>query len=241
MTPRRRSWTSRDGLRLVLAGLVLGAGVTGLSGCDPRQAMFFLQPFDPEVKAPCPSLEGKRVVILTSLVPGLSSDYLSLDRDVARELAKALRANVKKIDVVDPSEVADWQQAKPSWTDPTEAIRAFDADLVILLEIRDFQIQSPSSPGLFQGRAETHIQVTELAHPKNDRGKPVKDQPKESEIIYTADQVSQFPVTGHVAMDATTNAATFRGTFFKLAAKEISWHFISHAPGDDIQDTHIGQ
>ncbi|HEU5118156.1 MAG TPA: hypothetical protein VFT74_16160 [Isosphaeraceae bacterium] len=241
MTPQRHSRMCRDGLRLVLVALMLGGGLSGLSGCDPRQALFFLQPFEPEVPAPCPSLEGKRVVILTSSVPGLATDYLSLDRDVARELSKALRANVKKIDVVDPSEVFDWQQAKPSWTDPTEAARAFEADVVILLEIRDFQIQSPSSPGLFQGHAETHIQVTELAHPKNDRGKPIKDQPKEEETIYTADQVSQFPVTGHIPVEAGTNAATFRGTFFKLMAKELSWHFISHAPGDDIQDTHIGQ
>lgn len=241
MTPRRQAWTCRDALRLGLAALVLGLGFGGLSGCDPRQAMYFLQPFDPEIPAPCPSLEGKRVVILTSSVPGLSSDYLSLDRDVAKELAKTLRANVKKIDVVDPSEVADWKQAKPSWTDPAEALHAFEADVVILLEIRDFEIQSPSSPNLFQGHSETHIQVTSFDYPKNNKGKPVKDQPKENDVIYESDQVSQFPVTGHVPVDSSTNASTFRNTFFKLVVQELSWHFISHAPGDDIQDTHMGQ
>lgn len=239
MTPRRLTWMCQ--YRLGLVALTLGLGLSALSGCDPRQAMFFLQPFEPEVKAPCPSLEAKRVVILPSSVPGLSSDYLSLDQDVARELAKILRSKVKKIDVVDPGEVADWQHAHTMWTDPIEAARAFEADIVILLEFRDFQIQNPSSPQLFQGHAETHIQVKELAHPKDDRGRPIKDQPLEEDVLYESDQVSQFPKTGHVSVEAGTNASTFRNTFFKLMVQELSWHFVSHAPGDDIQSTRIGQ
>jgi hypothetical protein len=224
--------------RAGLTAIVLAAGgLAVLAGCDPRQAMYFLQPFEQKINAPCPSLKGKKVVVLTSAVAGLQTDNVGIDQEIAKRLVEVLRANVKKIDVVDPAEVADWARAKATWSDPVEAVRAFDADVVIFLELREFQIQSPSSPGLFEGRSNIHIQVTELAHPKDHRGKPITDRPKEAKVIYDGDRTTAFPVTGHIPAEASVNASIFRNRFLEVVVKELSWHFVEHAMGDNIQNT----
>ena len=218
-----------------LAVCLAAAGITAGSGCDPRQALYFLQPFEPKINAPCPSLKGKKVVILSTVVPGTGDTSASLDREIADGLARALREGYKKIEIVPYEEVAAWAINKPTWTDPTEAARAFDADVAILLEVREFKIQDSDSPGLFEGRSETHIKAVELAHPLDDRDRPILDRPKESRTIYEDDHSTAFPVTGHIALDSGVSPSMFRSTFLKLMVKEISWSFVDHAPGDNIQ------
>src|SRR3712207_2559008 len=100
MNHRPHARTRRAALRLA-GGVAVGLGSIALAGCDPRMALYFLQPFEPKIKAPCPSLKGKRVVILAEAASGARTEFVSIDRELARELAKILKANVKKVDVVD--------------------------------------------------------------------------------------------------------------------------------------------
>jgi hypothetical protein len=231
----------RPSRRRFVALALSAAAAPALAGCDPRQAMYFLQPFEPKIAAPCPSLKGKRVVILTSAAGGLPTDSISIDREISRRLAVILREQVKKIDVVNPDEVQTWAQAKPTWSDPADAARAFEADVVIFLEVREFQIQSPSSPGLYEGRSNIHVQVTELAHPTDTKGKPMLDRPKESNVIHEGDRSTVFPVTGHIPVETGVSPAVFRNRFLEIVVAEVSWHFVEHAQGDTIQNTRFNE
>ena len=232
MTPRSYAWTRRAALAS------LGSlGLFALSGCDPRQALYFLQPFEPTVKAPGPSLKGKRVVILTKLVPGASNDFAALDRDLARELSSILKSKVKKLDLVDVDKVLAWDRAHPNWSDPAEAGHAFEADMVLFFEIARFQVQSPSSPELFEGRANVHVRVIELKHPEDDRGRPMTEKAREAKIAYDNDRETTFPARGPMPASAGVNAATFKNKFLKLVTTELSWDFVEHATGDGIQET----
>lgn len=234
------AWTLRN-RALVVAFASVFVGVVALTGCDPRQAMYFLQPFEPKIPAKCPSLKGKRVVILTSAAAGLRTDYLNVDREIAKKLAPILKENIKKIDLVETSKVAQWSEGKPNWTDPTEAANAFEADIVIALEIREFQVQDPSSPGLFQGRSNINIHVVELAHPKDDKKKPMTDQPKEANTIYDDDIATIYPTTSHVPQEASLNPSVFKNRFMEIVVKELSWAFVEHAPGDNIHSQRFNE
>ena len=229
MTPRPLARTRQAAL--------LTVGLLALLGCNPMQALYFLQPWDPQVAAPCPSLKGKRVVVLTYAAPGTQNDFTALDREVNTRLVKILRENVKKIDVVNPEKVAAWVQAHPSSTDQDDAAKAFEADVAIMMEIRKFEVDNPSSPGLFEGKASVHIRVTELAHPKDSRGRPLEDKPKESEVLFEDDCEVTFPVTGSIPVSAEVSRPVFKNRFLDVVATNLSWRFVSHAPGDDIQDT----
>lgn len=234
MTPRPTARTRRAAL-LTLAGTV-PLGLLALAGCDPRQAAYFLQPFEPKVIAPGPNLKGKKVVLIAKSAPGALAGFASLDRDLTREVASILRANVKKIELIEADRVWAWDQAHPRWTDPADLVEAFDADIAVFLEIQDFRVQDPSSPGMFEGHSAVHIRVVERAYPKDSRGRAQTDLEKRTEIVSDADRETTFPMRGPVPASSEVTATSFKHKFLKLVATEVSWHFVDHAPGDNVQD-----
>jgi hypothetical protein len=236
-TPRPHARTRRAAASLVIAY----AGLLALAGCDPRTVLYFLQPFEPSIPPPCKAdFKGKKIVILAHAMAGTQSDYQSLDRQIAREVGKTLREKIKKLELVDLDKTWTWIEGHPDWTDPTEAAKAFEADIVIFLEIEHFQISSPASPGLLEGNSKTHIQAFELAHPKNSKGKPILDQPKEPQNIYDSYKDTVFPIRGPIPESTGVSRGAFRTKFLQIVANEIAWNFVEHSPEDDIQDTKFG-
>ena len=130
MTPRPLART-RPAAALLLS--LSAAGLLALGGCDPRQALYFLQPFEPTIPPPsaAPSLKGKRVVLLAHAVSGTNGDFQALDRELAREVITLLRQKIKRVDVVELDKVWEWMEGHPSWSDPSEAAKEFEADLLI--------------------------------------------------------------------------------------------------------------
>ena len=232
MTPRFHARMRRAALAICLAAPALLA----LPGCDPRTLLYFLQPFEPTIPAPGPSLKGKRVVVLTHVAPGAGIDYQALDRELTREFITAIRKKTKKIEFVEPDRVNAWVEAHPSWTDPSEAAKAFEADVAVLFDVSHFQTEDPRSPGMMEGNSNVHIQVWEMKYPTNTKGKELKDQDKEGEKVYEEQADSIFPIRAPVAKDTGVSSSSFRIKFLKLIGSELSWHFVEHEPGDDIQD-----
>jgi hypothetical protein len=223
--------------RAALAVLVSAGSIVLASGCDPRSLVYFLQPFEPTIAAACPTLKGKKVVVLAHAAAG-QGEYQSLDHELAESISRIIKEKIKKVDVVPAEKVALWVDAHPGYTDPSEAARAFDADVAIFLEIEKFQIESPNSPDLFQGVAKVHVKVYELAEPTDDKGKPIEGKPREVIVIHDEYVDSLFPrVQESIPVSASVNRNAFRKKFFDVIVSEVSWHFVEHANGDDIQRT----
>ncbi|WP_438269998.1 hypothetical protein [Paludisphaera mucosa] len=206
-----------------------------LAGCDPRTLFYFLQPFEPTIPAPGPSLKNKKVVVLASADEATLAKYPGLDRDLGRQFNSNLKKN-KKITTVDSEKVADWIQGHPGWSDPSEAARDFEADVVVVLEVEQFQTRHPGSLNVLEGTSKVHIQAFELKHPTNSKGKAIKDQEKESESIYDDYQETTFPIRGPIPMDSGVGESTFKSKLLQVVANECSWHFIEHSQEDIIQD-----
>ena len=226
-------------LRFTAVIFLATASLIAVTGCDPRALAYFLQPFDPTIEPRGPALTEKKVVILCNVTSGALAEFPSLERDVPRELTTVLRKKVKKITVVEPDKVATWVEAHPHWTDPADAARDFNADIAIFLEVEQFQIQSPGDLNMVHGEAKVHIQVFEMQYPKNSKDKPIKDQPKEAHNIYDEYAETTFPNRGPLPIDSGNSRSAFKNTFLKIVTKEISWHFVEHAPDDSIQDSRI--
>lgn len=234
MTPR--SWLM---LRLGAVVLLASASLMAISGCDPRSLAYFLQPFDPTIEPKGPSLVEKKVVILCNVTSGALAEFPSLERDITRELTSVLKKKVEKIKVIEPDKVATWVEAHPHWTDPADAARDFSADMAIFLEVEQFQIQSPGDLNMVHGESKVHIQVFEMQYPKNSKDKPIKDQPKEAHNIYDEYVETTFPNRGPLPIDSGNSRSAFKNTFLRIVTKDISWHFVAHAPDDSIQDSRI--
>jgi hypothetical protein len=185
------------------------------------------------------TLENKKIVILCNVTSAAMAEFPSLERDVPRDLASVFRKKVKKITIVDPDKVATWVEAHPHWTDPGDAGRDFGADVVMFLEVEQFQSQTPGDLNMVHGDARVHIQVFEMQYPKNSKDKPLKDQPKEAHNIYDSYAESSFPNRGPLPIDTGTSRAQFKHTFLKIVVKEISWHFVEHREEDSIQDSRL--
>ncbi len=234
MTPRSMLMV-RFAAVLVLAS----ASLLAASGCDPRSLAYFLQPFDPTIEPKGPKLEEKKVVILCNVSSGALAEFPSLERDIARELSSVLKKKVEKIKMVEPDKVATWVEAHPHWNDPADAARDFNADIAIFLEVEQFQIQSPGDLNMVHGESKVHIQVFEMEYPKNSKDKPIKDQPKEAHNIYDEYTETTFPNRGPLPIDTGNSRSAFKNTFLRVVTKDISWHFVPHAPDDSIQDSRI--
>ncbi len=227
-------------MRHAAAMIMLVASAVALVGCDPRAAFYFLQPNSPTIAAPGPKLEGKKVVVLTHATSASQAEFPALERDLNREFVSHLKT-VKKITLVDSEKVRTWVEGHPKWTDPTDAARDFEADIVIFLELEQFQIQAPGDLNILQGTAKVHIQAFELTPPKNSKGKPILDQPKESNSIYDDYQESTFPIRGPIQMDSGVSRPAFKNKFMQVVGSECSWHFVDHSPDDIIQDVKFNQ
>jgi hypothetical protein len=237
MTPRLLASAK---VRLAMAAVLAGGALIATGGCDPRTLAYFLQPFEPTIPPPCEtSFEGKKVVVLCHVASNSMAEYSSLDRDLSREFTSILRKKVKKIVVVDPDKVATWVEAHPKWTAPAEIANDFNADIVVFLEVEQFQIQSPGDLNMLHGESKVHIQAFEMQYPKNSKDKPIKDQPKEPVSIYDDYGESMFPDRGPIPAESASSRSKFRIKFVKIVAKEVSWHFIEHAEDDSIQDSRI--
>jgi len=221
-----------------LAAAILGSSL--LTGCDPRQMMYFLQPFSPTIPAPGPSLKGKKVVVLTHATASTQAEFPGVDRDLARQFINNIK-KTKKITVVEPEKAATWMDGHPQWTDPSDAARDFEADVVIFLEIEEFQTRAPGDLNVLQGTAKVHIQAFELSHPKNSKGKEITDQPKESNQIYDDYQETVFPLRGPIPMDSGVGQAAFKNRLLQVVGNECSWHFVEHPQEDMVQDVRFNQ
>ncbi len=235
MTPRTLAR-----MRHAAAMILLVGSSVALVGCDPRAAFYFLQPNAPTIAAPGPKLQGKKVVVLTHATAASQAEFPALERDLNREFVSHIKT-VKKITVVDPDKVRTWVEGHPKWTDPTDAARDFEADIVIFLELEQFQVQAPGDLNILQGSAKVHLQAFELTPPKNSKGKPILDQPKESNSIYDDYQESTFPIRGPIPMDSGVGRAAFKNKFMQVVGSECSWHFVEHSPDDMIQDVKFNQ
>ena len=157
-TPRSHARTRRAAAILV----VVMAGMFSLPGCDPRQLMYFLQPNELTIPAPGPSLKGKRVVVVAHAVS--TAQGAGIDHDLVAEFVSILRKKVTKIEVINPDKVWAWMEAHPKWTDQEEIAKAFEADMVIFIEIEGFQVQGAGDLNVFNGTAKCHVIATEIDH-----------------------------------------------------------------------------
>ncbi len=236
MTPRIRVRTRREMLGLMV---LASAGALTLAGCDPRTLAYFLSD-GPEIPGAGPELTGKKVVVVTTCAPAVQADSRAVDREINREVIKIFREKVKKITVVDTDKVYTWVEANPTWTDQVDIIKAFDADMVVHFEIQSFQVEDYRSPGMLEGNSEVNIRVTEYDHPKTSKGKRNTSAPKEANQIYETDWKSLFPKNAPLSLDSGVSRSVFRAKFLRLVASELSWQFVGHNNGDDIQDTRFG-
>lgn len=142
----------------VLIGLAVAAG-----GCNLTVPFIFLGEHKKSVPAEFDKLQGRRVAVLVWAQPETLFDYPHVRLELSAYAADRIRAGVEDCDVVDPYKIEDYLTRNPGATiDPRKIGAQFEADMVVYVELLQFQIRDASSPDLVQARVGASVAVYDL-------------------------------------------------------------------------------
>lgn len=202
-----------------LGGLLLAAmALVSAAGCPALMAtgIYVLQGGN-IVPAECEALEDHRVVVMCR--PPSSNEYrhASASRNLSQRVSEKLVENVKDIDVVNPREVDEWVD-ESDWGDFRELAEAVRADLVVHIELDDFELFKGKT--LYQGRAD----VTASVYDMRNHSKLVWSR-KLGEVLYPVN-------SGIPAQDKPQQQ--FEQEFVEIIAEKVATNFYRHDPNDSF-------
>jgi hypothetical protein len=163
--------------------------------------------------AECDALQGERVVVMCR--PPSSHEYrhAGASQAVAQRVSELLVENVKGIDVVNPREVDNWVD-ESDWGDFRELAEAVRADLVVHVELDDFDLYKGKT--LYQGCANVTVSVYDM----RDKSRLVWER-QLGEILYPAN-------SGIPAQDKPVQQ--FEREFVQVVADRVGMNFYKHDP-----------
>lgn len=205
------------------------------AGCNPATLSYFLIPgmdpkYPPELVKLTSDERGKesKVVILASAPVETGMEFVRVDRELStalvRSLQQAYKEDKEKVTIVSPRKVEKFKDEHADWQTLSlaEVGRAFDADFVVLLEIRHVGLYERGSGRLmFRGTANINVAVVDVR--------------KTDEDPITKEYVDTFPTgaKGPVPVEDTSLAA-FRQNFLEHVAKRLTNYFVPHTASDRL-------
>jgi hypothetical protein len=198
----------------ICALVFIGGILISVSGCPALVATsVYLWEGGNIVPANCDALKGKRVVVMCRPPSSQEFRHAGASRNIAKRVSELLVENVKKIDVVNPREVDNWIDDS-DWGDFRELAEAVRADLVVHIELNDFELYKGKT--LYQGRAD----VTMTVYDMRDHGKEIWDE-ELGEVLYPVN-------SGIPAQDKPVQQ--FEREFVEIVADRIASNFYRHDP-----------
>ena len=188
------------------------------------------------------SMEGnkKKVVVLCTSPEKSKRDHVSLDADVIAEVSRQMKANdIKVIDAHDLLVWIDDNGGELLERDLTEIGQKFDVDYLVQIQMDEFAIRDPGSPGLYRGNVVAKIRVFARQDPSKNKEKP-KSKGEANTLsgsplkhIYTKPYKCTFPLHQPVPTDHES-AAIFSKRFLERLGIEISQLFYAHRLEDEF-------
>lgn len=181
--------------------------LASLVGCNWLIPIALMQEHKRKVPAEFSRLEGKKTLVTMWAPPETLFDYPRVRLELTSFIADKLKAEVKDIRLVEPVKVEDHiQRSLAADADPQRLGRRFEADMVVYLELLEFQIRDPHVPDLVQARIRASVQVHDLtADP---------DEPQSYELT-SADIVE--PESGPQLMTQSNIVQVRRAAYTKFA------------------------
>jgi hypothetical protein len=202
-----------------LCGVLLAvAALVSASGCPAMLATgIYVWEGGNMVPAECEALKGQRVVVMCR--PPSSHEYrhAGASRHISRRVSEKLVEHVKGIDVVNPREVDNWVD-ESDWGDFRELAEAVHADLVVHIELDDFELYKGKT--LYQGQANVNVTVYDMR--------------KKGDEVWTGHigEVLYPTNSGIPAQDKPVQQ--FEREFVEVVADKVATNFYRHDPNSSF-------
>ena len=203
-TPRGAGWKPAHTVYLLLIAATI-------SGCTSAAANLLWVAGVENTPAKCKALEGRRVAVVCRSVSNLKYRTTFAARDLADSVGRLLKERVRKIELVDPREVARWTDEN-DWDEAIEVGEAVDADVVVAIDLEQFSLFDGQT--LYRGRANVVVSVYDL---KKDREMVFQEYPPE--VLYP-------PNTGVPISDK--QESQFQREFVQVLGHRIARLFYPH-------------
>lgn len=195
-------------LSLALAGLICCAAS---GGCAGGLAGLMWLAKGTNAPAEFKGLQKKKVAVVCRVPPSLEYRSGAAGNELATRVGELLKANVKKIELVDQREV-DRYMDENMWDDPRDVGKAVSADMVVAIDLEQFSLYE--GPTLFRGKADLLVKVYDL---KEDGKVVYEDFP--SQIVYP-------PNTGVPTTER--QPPQFQREFIKVVADRLAKKYYDH-------------
>jgi len=134
-----------------------------LVGCNLFMPLAVMLPDTKKVPAEFARLESRRVLVLVWAEPETLFDYPYVRLELASYVGDKIRRGVPDSRLVSARKVEDFIQREPEAAhDPRRVGDQFEAEMVVYLELLEFQIRDPQSPEFLQGRIRTSVRVYDV-------------------------------------------------------------------------------
>jgi hypothetical protein len=199
--------------------LMLLATVAAAVGCASALATVVWVFKGSNIPAEFDGLRGKRVVVVCR--PMTSSVYANpgVAKDISRQLGLLLQRHVRGIELVDQRKVAEWMDAN-TWDDYAEVGRALEADVVVGIDLEDFDIYQGQT--LYQGKASFAIKVYDC---------------RTGGLLFEKSPPQAVYPPNHGVSTQDQQESDFRREFVRVLSDQIARHFYPHDPGAAYWDT----
>ena len=191
------------------------------AGCDALGYLgyLFAPPSRPiKVQAEYSGLANRTTAIVIFADQSVQYEYPYARVGLSMALSAELKKHVKGITVVDPQRVIKYQDENVRWDsqDKSRLGRALDADMVLYVVLREYQMREPGSINLFRGRITAQATVYETADGTDDERKWYNDDLR---VVYPEDAP-----TGKPGEDDTRIRYETEKRFAQLLAKKFYDH-----------------
>lgn len=191
-------------------GLILGGCVSALT-----TAAYLIRGTD--VPAEFPGLKGKKVAVVCQPMVAMQVRYSTAARELSRQVSRLLQQNVSRIQVISPQKIENWMDQN-QWDDYIEIGKAVQADLVVAVEIEEFNLYQ--SQTLYQGQASLTVKVLDCT----GGGKVVFERP--------LPQIRYPP--NHSIPTWEKPEVQFRREFIAYLADYVGRYFYGYDPYQDV-------
>lgn len=156
-------------MRSLMVGLTCFGLLAVLGGCNLLLPFALMTEHRQKVPAEFSKLDGKNVLVLMWTQPETLFDYPHVRLELSTYVADRVRADVQGVTVVDPRRVEDrLQKTLVSSADPVDFGEHFDAEMVVYMELLEFQIRDPDAPDFVRAKIESSVAVYDLATDPDD-------------------------------------------------------------------------
>ena len=203
---------------LLAKGLIVYAVLAfAVSGCDWLMPLVFLGEHKERIPPEFDKLQGKNVAIVVWAAQETLFDYPHVRMELGLHIGDKLLSELKNVRIVDGRKIEDHvQRALLDSINPEEIGRKFDCDMVLYIELLEFQIREADAPDFLRAKIHASVTVFDL------RVDP--DEPKRYEL----EDVTAIYPANHPLLFNETNAVIVRKEAYEMFAEMVARKFYTH-------------